>query len=126
MRNALLKLSVHSNTADYPSYGQVAHGARMHFEDPERLMSDFEEIGRRINQPWRRNVSTGLEVVMKRLAKLGLGSSEKMRAVAAAHLARLPSTEGFLSSDHSHARLLDDTLGRLGEFRNDLKRGEFA
>jgi hypothetical protein len=126
MRNALLKLSVHSNAAGYPSYAEVAHGARMHFEDPDRLMSDFEEIGRRINQPWRWNASIGLEVVMKRLATVGLGSSEKMRTVAAAHLAKLPSAEGFLSSDQAHVRLLGDTMGRLEEFKKALKRGEFS
>ena len=126
MRNALLKWSVHSNAADYPSYGQVARGVRMHFEDQDRLMSDFEEIGRRINQPWRRNASIGLEVIMKRLAKLNWGSSRQMGAAATAHLAKLLSTEGALSSDQSHARTLDDTVSRLEEFKSDLKRGEFA
>ncbi len=126
VRNVLLKWSVHSNAAGYPSFSQIADGIRMNFEDVDRLMSDFEEIGRRINQPWRWNASIGLEVILKRLARLGLGSSDQMRTVATAHLAKLLSCEGILSSDHSHARSLHDTVGRLEKFKNDLKRGEFA
>ena len=43
IRNALLKWSVHSNATGYPSPSLVAHGFRMHFEDLDALMSDFEK-----------------------------------------------------------------------------------
>jgi len=126
IRNAVLQWSVHSNAAGYPSTIKVAQGACMHFEDVDRLMSEFEEVGRRIDQKWRRNASLGLEVLLKRLARLGLGSSERMIGVATAHLKKLTSSEGFLSSDQSHAHSLDDTLGRLEGFKSDLRRGAFS
>jgi succinoglycan biosynthesis protein ExoV len=126
IRNVMLRWSVHSNTSGYPSSVKVAHGACMHFEDVDRLMSDFREIGRRINQQWRWNASIGFEILLKRLAKVDLGSGGRMLAMATENLGQLMSCEGFLSSDQSHARALDDTLGRLDAFKNDLKRGAFA
>ncbi len=134
VRDGLLKWSVHANAADYPSPDQIAHGHRMHFEDLEGLMSDFEEIGRRINQKWRWNASIGLEVILKRLARLGLGpsaliefgASERMLTAATAHLARLLPGGGYLSSDQAHNRSLDHTMAQLEEFRRDSRRGEFA
>ena len=126
MRNALLKWSVLSNTPDYPSPSLVAQGTRMHFDDLDLLMSRFEEAGRRINQRWRWNASIGLEVVLKRLANLGLGSSERLISVASTRLEKVMSGEGFLSSDQAHARALEDTLGRLEGLRRDLNNGAFA
>jgi hypothetical protein len=126
MRNALLKWSVHSNTPDYPSPSLVAQGTRMHFDDLDLLMSRFEQAGRRINQRWRWNASIGLEVVLKRLARLGLGSSQRLISVASARLEKVMSGEGLLSSDQAHARALGDTLGRLEGFRRDLTNGAFA
>ncbi len=84
------------------------------------------ENNRRINQKWRWNTSIGMEVLLKRLAKLPLGSSERMVSAATANLRKLMSSEGFLSSDQSHSRALDDTLDRLEEFKTDLRRGEFG
>ena len=106
----------------------------MHFEDLDGLMSDFEEIGRRINQKWRWNASIGLEVILKRLARLGLGpsaviefgASEQMLNAATAHLARLLPSGGYLSPDQAHDRALDRTMAQLEEFRRDAQRGEFA
>jgi succinoglycan biosynthesis protein ExoV len=126
MRNTLLKWSVHSNVPGYPSPRRVAEGTRMHFDDVDMLMSSFEEIGRRINQRWRWSASIGLEVILKRLARIGWGSSEQMSAAAAAHLDRLKGSEGFLSSYQSHTRSLDDTLGRLEGVKSDLGRRAFA
>jgi succinoglycan biosynthesis protein ExoV len=134
IRNALLKWSVHSNAAGYPSPGLVAQGFCMRFEDLDGLMSDFEKIGRRIDQKWRWNASMGLEVILKRLATLGLGpaafiefgASEQMLNLAAAHLTRLLPNEGYLSSDQVHHRSLDHTMTQLEEFRRDSRRGEFA
>ena len=126
MRNALLKWSVLSNTPDYPSPSLVAQGTQMHFDDLDLLMSRFEEAGRRINQRWRWNTSIGLEVILKRLAKIRLGSWGQMSAAAAAHLDKLKASQGFLSSDHSHARSLEDTLGRLEGLKSDLRRRVFA
>jgi hypothetical protein len=126
LRNALLKWSVHSNAAGYPSSSLVAQGARMHFEDLDLLMSGFEEIGRRINQQWRWHASTAVEVVLKRLAKLGLGYSAQMRAVAGAQMAKLARGDGYLSPDQSHGRSLDDVLNRFEDFKSDLKHGAFA
>ena len=126
MRNELLKWTVHSNAPGYPSPTLVAQGTRMHFDDMDLLMSSFEEVGRRINQRWRWNASIGLEAVLKRLATIGLGTSPQMSAAAAAHLDKLKASEGFLSSDHAHARSLDDTLGRLEGVRSDLRRRVFA
>jgi hypothetical protein len=126
LRNTLLKWSVHSNVPGYPSPRRVAQGTRMHFDDADMLMSSFEEIGRRINQRWRWSASIGLEVLLKRLAGIGLGSSEQMSAAAAAHLDRLKGSEGLLSSYQSHARSLDDTLGRLEGVKSDLGRRAFA
>lgn len=134
IRNALLKWSVHSNAAGYPSPRLVAHGFRMHFEDLDGLMSDFEKIGRRIDQKWRWNASIGLEAILKRLAALGLGpsafiefgASEPMLNLATAHLARLLTSGGYLSSDQAHDRSLEHTKARLEEFSRDWRRGEFA
>jgi hypothetical protein len=133
IRNALLKWSVHSNADGYPSPEAVAQGFRMQFEDPDGLMSNFEEIGRRINQKWRWNASIGLEVILKRLARLGLGpaafiefgASGQMLDAATAHLARLLPSGGYLSSDHAHDRSLSRTMARLEELRRD-SRGEFG
>lgn len=134
IRNASLKWSVHSNAAGYPSPGVIAQGFRMQFEDLDGLMSDFDEIGRRINQKWRWNASIGLEVILKRLARLGLGpsaviefgTSEQMLNAATIHLARLLPSGGYLSSDRAHDRSLDHTMAQLEEFRRDSQRGEFA
>ncbi len=126
LRNALLKWSVFSNAPDYPSARLVAHGTRMDFDDLDLLMSSFEEVGRRINQRWRWNASVGIEALLKRLATIGLGASAQMRAAATAHLAQIKASDGFLSSDHAHARALEDTLGRLEGLKRDLRRGAFA
>jgi len=126
VRNAMLKWSVHCNAGAYPSSSQVEHGACMHFEDVDRLMSDLGEIRRRINQRWRWNASIGLEIVLKRLANLGLGSSKRLISVASARLAKVMSGEGVLSSDQAHARALGDTLGRLEQLRRDVNNGAFA
>jgi hypothetical protein len=134
VRNALLKWSVHSNAAGYPSPGLVAQGFRMQFEDLDRLMSDVERIAGRIDQKWRWNASMALEVVLKRLARLGLGpsafiefgASEQMLDAATTHLARLLPDGGYLSSDRAHARSLDHTMAQLEEFRRDSLRGEFS
>ncbi len=126
LRNALLKWSVHSNTAAYPTYTQVARGVRLNFADSDRLMQDYEDIGRRLNQRWRRNASTAVEIVLKRIATLGVGSSPRMGKAAALQLAKLLPIEGCLSSDESHARSLEDTLGRLEDLKRDLRRGAFA
>jgi succinoglycan biosynthesis protein ExoV len=126
LRNALLRWSVHSNAAGYPASSLVAQGARMNFEDIDLLMSGFEEVGRRINQQWRWNASVAVEVVLKRLAKLGLGHSTKMRAAAGAQMAELARGEANLSSDQSHERALDDVLNRFEDFKSDFKRGAFA
>ncbi len=126
MRNALLKWSVHSNAPDYPSPSLVAQGTRMHFDDLDLLMLSFEEVGRRINQRWRWNASIGLEVILKRLARIGLGTSPQMSAAATAHLDKLKASEGFLSSDHSHMRSLEDTLGRLEGLKSDLSGRAFT
>ena len=96
------------------------------FDDLDLLMSRFEEAGRRINQRWRWNTSIGLEVVLKRLANLGLGSNERLISVASARLEKVMSGEGFLSSDQAHARALGDTLSRLEELKRDLSSGAFA
>jgi succinoglycan biosynthesis protein ExoV len=134
IRNALLKWSVHSNAPGYPLPDAVAQGFRMHFEDLDGLMSDFGEIGRRINQKWRWNASIGLEVILKQLARLGLGSStfiefgasEQMLNAATSHLARLLRGGGYLSSDQAHDRSLDHTMAQLEELRRDSRRGKFA
>jgi hypothetical protein len=126
IRNAMLKWSAFANAAGYPSSRAVAAGICMHFDDVDRLMVDFEEIGRRTGQKWRWNVSIALEVILKRLSKLGLGSSDRMRTQATERLAILMSQGGFLSSDESHTRSLEDTLGRLEVFKSDLAQGAFA
>ncbi len=126
VRNALLTWSIHCNAPDYPTPDLVAQGARMHFDDLDKLMSGFEEIGRRINQRWRWNASVGFEVILKRLATIGLGTSLQMNAAATAHLDILKASEGCLSSDHCHSRSLEDTLGRLEGLKSDLARKAFA
>jgi succinoglycan biosynthesis protein ExoV len=125
LRNSLLKWSVFSNAPDYPSTAMVAQGTRMNFEDPDVLMSRFEEVGRRVNQRWRWSASMALEITLKRLATIGLGTSWHSHAVATAHLDKLRRNDGFLSSDHSHARALEDTLGRLEGLKSDLSRRAF-
>ncbi len=133
VRNALLKWSVHSNAAHYPSPREVARGCRLPVPDLDGLMSDFEEIGRRLSQTWRWNASIGVEVALKRLARVGLrpsawvefGASERMLHAATAQLSRLLSSEGCLSSDSVHRRSLDSTVAQLEEFRRD-SRGGFA
>src|SRR5260221_6271688 len=94
----------------------------MHCEDLEGLMSDFEEIGRRINQKWRWTASIGLEVILKRLARLGLGPSaliefgagERMLTAATAHLARLLPSGGCLSAGQARPSVDGDSEGRAG------------
>ena len=98
----------------------------MQFEDVDRLLSDFAEIGRRIDQPWRWKVSIGLEAALKRLARLGSGSDARMLNAATERLGSLKFSEGFLSSDHAHVRSLHDTLGRLEDFRRDVRSGAFS
>jgi succinoglycan biosynthesis protein ExoV len=134
LRNVLLKWSVHSNATGYPPIGLVAQCYRMQFEDMDGLMSDFEAISRRINQEWRWRASIGLEVLLKRLARLGLGRSafiefglsERMRNAATVQLARLMPSDGYLSSDQSHDRALGLAMARLEELRLDSQRGEFT
>lgn len=126
LRDALLMWTVHWNATDYPDSGQVAKGACMRFEDVDRLMSNFDEIGRRINQPWRCKASIGVEAALERLARLGSGSDERMLSVATERLGQVNVSEGFLSSDHAHARSLHDTLGRLEDFRRDVRGGAFS
>jgi succinoglycan biosynthesis protein ExoV len=125
VRNSLLKWSVHSNAPDYPPASSVAHGTRMYFDDVDLLMSNFAEVRRRINQRWRRNASIGLEVILKRLATIGLGTSGQMIAAASAQLDTLKASKGFMSSDHSHACALEDTLSRLEALKDDLSRRAF-
>jgi succinoglycan biosynthesis protein ExoV len=126
IRNALLEWSAFANTPGYPSSSAVAAGISMRFDDVDRLMVDYEQIGRRINQKWRWNGSIAVEVILKRLSKLGFGSSTRMRTQATERLADLMSERGSLSSDQSHTRSLEDTLGRLETFKSDLARGAFA
>jgi succinoglycan biosynthesis protein ExoV len=126
LRNALLMWTVHWNAIDYPSARQVAQGASMRFEDVDRLMSDFFEIGRRIDQRWRWKVSIGLEGALKRVAKLGSGPDARVPSIAAERLGKLKHEEGFLSSDHAHVRSLHDTLGRLDDLRRDARSGAFG
>ncbi|HEY2464409.1 MAG TPA: polysaccharide pyruvyl transferase family protein [Steroidobacteraceae bacterium] len=125
LRNAMLTWTVHWNATDYPSSRQVAEGACMHFE-ADRLLANLDEIGRRINQRWRWNASIGLEAALKRLARLGLGSDQRMLGVATERLGKVMSGDGYLSSDHAHAHALDDTLGRLDKFARDLNSGAFS
>jgi succinoglycan biosynthesis protein ExoV len=126
LRDALLMWTVHWNAIDYPSFREVAKGARMDFDDTDRLLSNFYEIGRRIDQRWRWKASIGLEAALKRLARLNSGSDRKMLSAATERLGSLKSCEGFLSSDHAHTRSLHDTLGRLDHFRRDVRSGAFC
>jgi succinoglycan biosynthesis protein ExoV len=126
LRNAMLTWTVHRNATDYPSSSQVAEGACMHFDDLDRLLSNLDEIGQRIDQRWRRNASVGLEAALKGLARLGFGLDERMLTLATECMAKLMLSEGFLSSDQAHARSRDDTLSRLEEFRRDLSGGAFS
>ena len=121
LRNALLQWSVHANAMDYPAQ----------YDGMDRLMADFETIGRRINQAWRWNASIGLEVVMKRLARLGLrevprrgvAHSERLFDAATEQLARVQASAGWLSTDLAHARSLERTLIRLEDFARDWRGG---
>jgi hypothetical protein len=61
---------------------RTARRRYMYFEHVDKLLSDYEEIGRRINQPWRWNASFGVAVVLRRLAKLGLGPGERLENAA--------------------------------------------
>ena len=134
LRNALLQWSVHANTIDYPAPAAVAQGYRMQFETMDNLMADFDTIGRRINQAWRWNASIGLEILMKRLARLGLrpapgggvAHSERLFDTATEQLARLQTSAGNMSADAAHTRALDRTLTRLEDFARDWRRGTFA
>jgi succinoglycan biosynthesis protein ExoV len=134
LRNTLLQWSVHANTMDYPAPAAVAQGYRMQFDGMDALMADFETIGSRINQAWRWNASIGLEVMMKRLARLGLkaaprvglGHSERLLETATEHLARVKASAGSLSADGAHARALERALNRLGDFARDWRHGTFA
>jgi succinoglycan biosynthesis protein ExoV len=126
LRDALLMWTVHWNATDYPDSRQIAKGACMRFEDVDRLMFNFDEIGRRINQQWRCKASIGLEAALERLSRLGSGSDERMLNIATERLGQVNNSEGFLSSDHAHARSLHDTLGRLEDFRRDVRSGAFS
>jgi succinoglycan biosynthesis protein ExoV len=126
IRNVMLMWTVHWNATDYPTSSQVAQGACMHFEDMDRLLANFDEIGRRIDQPWRWKASIAIEAVLQRLARLRLGSDDRMLSVATERLGKLMSSDGFLSSDQAHAHSLDDTLGRLEAFRRDVHNGAFS
>jgi hypothetical protein len=126
VRNVMLMGTAYWNATDYPSSSEVARGASMHFEDLDRLLSNFEEIGRRVNQRWRVNASIGLEAALKRLARVGLGSDERMLNAATERLGKLMSSDGFLSSDQAHAHLLNDTLSRLELFRGDVRGGAIS
>lgn len=126
LRNAMLMWTVHRNATDYPSSRQVAEGACMQFDDADRLLANLDEIGRRIEQRWRRNASVGLEAALKGLARLGFGFDGRMLSLATERLEKLMFSQGFLSSDQAHARLRDDTLSRLEEFRCDLSGGAFS
>lgn len=129
LRNRLLRWSVHSNVADYPSPVAVTRGHRMSFDDLDELMTEFEIIGRRIGERWRWNASIGLEILMKRLARLGLrpepargfGDSERMRDVATVRLATVLESPGYLSGDAAHRRALDRTLTQLAQFERDWR-----
>ncbi len=120
LRNSLLRWSVFSNAPDYPSPARVAQGTQMHFDDLDLQMSNFAEVGRRSSQRWRWNASMGLEIILKRLASIGLGTSLQMTAAATGHLDKLKASAGVLSSDQSHTRALQDTLGRLERLKGDL------
>ncbi len=85
----------------------------MEFDDFARMIANFTEVGLRINQRWRRDASMGLELILKRLAMVGLGTSRQMSAAATEHLDLLKASKGYLSSDQAHARALQDTLCRL-------------
>jgi succinoglycan biosynthesis protein ExoV len=126
IRDALLQWTVHCNAFDYPSFTRVAQGATMHFEDAELLASQNEEIGRRINQRWRWNLSVGLEASLKRVARISVGRDEQLRGIAVERLRILASNEGFLSSDVDHSRVLQDTLNRLEQFKRDARSGAFS
>jgi succinoglycan biosynthesis protein ExoV len=129
LRNRLLRWSVHSNVAAYPSPVVVARGHRMSFEDLDELMTGFELIGRRIDERWRWNASIGLEMLMKRLARLGLkpaparglGDSERLLDAATARLAAVLESPGYLSTDAAHRRALDRTLTQLAQLERDWR-----
>ena len=131
LRNALLQWSVHANTIDYPAPAAVAQGHRMQFDTMDNLMADFDTIGRRIDQAWRWNASIGLEILIKRLARLGLrpaphrgiAHSERLFDTATEQLARLQTSAGNLSANVAHLRALDRTLTRLETFARDWPRG---
>jgi succinoglycan biosynthesis protein ExoV len=131
LRNTLLQWSVHANTMDYPAPTAVAQGHRMQFASVDALMADFELIGSRINQAWRWHASVGLEVLLKRLAglglkappRVGLGHSERLLQTATEHLARVQANAGSLSTDGAHARALERAMTRLEDFARDRRRG---
>lgn len=125
IRNVMLKWTVHCNASDYPNFGEVLRGASMHF-DEDRLVADLAEIGRRIDQKWRWNASILLEATLKRLARLGAGSDERMLNAATERLGKVMAGEGFLSSHQAHAHSLDCTINRLDEFRRDANVGAYS
>jgi succinoglycan biosynthesis protein ExoV len=127
LRNTLLKWSVHANAAGYPTNAMVAKGHEMHCDDLDQLMRDFHQIMRRINQPWRWNLSVGMEVLMKRLAKYGLDGEKPAQnspelALATARLDEVRQHPGYLSTDLAHTRALERTLTRLQELERDSRR----
>jgi hypothetical protein len=126
LRNAMLVWTVHCNASEYPSRAQVEEGACLDPHEVDRLLSDFDQIGRRINQRWRWNASIGFEAALKRLARVSLGPDERMRSVACTRLERLASGDGYLSTDAAHAHALNDTLDRLQDFRRDLDGGALS
>lgn len=123
IRNAMLTWTVHWNAADYPSTAQVAEGAFLDCEDVDRLLSNYDEVGRRIDQRWRWNASIGLEAALKRLAKTGLGRDGRMLDAAAERLRGIQSHAGCLSTDRAHTQALHETLRRLEDFKRDARSG---
>ena len=126
MRNSLLKWTVHSNAPDYPSPSLVARESDCTSTIWYLLMSSFEQVGRRINQRWRWNASIGLEVILKRLARISLGCGERMSAAAALHLDKLRSSDGFLVPINLTGAPWTTPWAAWKEIKSDLRRRAFA